>query len=228
MGLEWLETAKQALETAGFRVETGYPGGGWPVLTETVAGVNVTGCNSADGSVTVTAAVLTPRTLGLGECQEKALLAAQALAAQGTVSFDRWQYDETLDCYCIELAAQIQEAQAVQSAQITVSVGGVEQEYVTRFYARQASDRRLIGAMGEAGPVGITPRSGGWSLELVQVLPETAAEPSETAEPFVVTVRRGSYSQMFTGCCWSDYSIESTDDGLRVTRKGFALGREES
>lgn len=221
MGNERLESTKQTLRSAGFRVETGYSGDVPMTLSETVAAVNLTGFDGVTGKEKITVTILTPRTAGLEECQNRAMQAASALASG--YSFDRWKYDELLDCFAIEVTAQLP---AAQDPQLEVLLGDQQVQYVTGFTARQAAGRRLIGAMGSGEPSGVTPGSGGWILELKQTLPDTAPEPEQVEEPFALTVRRGGFSQVFTGCCWSEYGAEYVLGGVQVIRKGLALSRE--
>ena len=221
MGNERLEKTKQTLRSAGFRVESGYSGNAPMAISETVAAVNLTGFDGGTGKEKITVTILTPRTAGLEECQNRAMEAASALACG--YSFDRWKYDELLDCFAIEVTAQNQSA---HNSQLEVFLGDQQVQYVTGFTARQTSERRLIGAMGAEEPSGITPGSGGWTLELKQTLPNSASEPEQSEEPFILTVRRGGFSQVFSGCCWSEYGAEYVPGGVQVIRKGLALSRE--
>ena len=95
---------------------------------------------------------------------------------------------------------------------------------MTSFEAAQDLQRRLVGTHWKSEPVGITSGTGGWKLELVQSL---TAEPDSVTEPFTLTVREGDREHCYTGCCWNETVWEYVQSGSRLTRRGFALGREE-
>lgn len=108
MGKEWVNKAISALSEAGIRAASGFPGESKTTMEETVAAVNITGFDGDTGKMTVTVLILTPRKLGLGECQGTAIDASLALTDVGIgCSFDRWTYDETLDCFSIALVGEV-------------------------------------------------------------------------------------------------------------------------
>jgi len=94
---------------------------------------------------------------------------------------------------------------------------------VVSFTARRDRGRRLIGAFCQSEPVGITSGRDGWQLELVQ---QGDQELEVVSEPFVLTVRDRNREWVYTGCCWNEERYEHTGQGLRLIRRGFALGRE--
>lgn len=226
MGLEWLESVRAALKSAGYRTELGYPGKSAVHLGGTVAAVNLTGVDTGQGTAKVTVTILTPRSEGLARCQIHAAAVVQTLiAAGGQWSFSGWQYDNGIDCYTVEVTGQAPYSQS-SGGGYQVLIGEVIQDYVTGFLARQEMDRRLIRPHGQAEPVGVTPGMGGWTIKLTQLIPSGQAEPEEVTEPFTLTVKRGERSQVYTGCCWSEYSSQQQDTGTQVERSGFALSRE--
>lgn len=225
MGLEWLNTVKSALKTGGFSVEAGYPGKKAAHLNKTVAAVNLTGMDTEKQRLEVTVTVLTPRSLGLAACQEGALAAAEALAADGhRWSFSGWRYEEWIDCYAIEVKG-VSEAEAQEAYQVLI--GSQEQEYVTGFSAKRDLDRRLVRPHGQSEPSGAIPGMDGWVIRLTQVLPSGVAEPGTVAEPFQMSLVRGSVRQVYSGCYWSEYSALQSGSGLEVVRTALAVNREE-
>ena len=105
-----------------------------------------------------------------------------------------------------------------------IHCGDTLQPGVISFRAVRDQQRRLVGSHWKSEPVGITTGSGGWKLELIQTL---AQAPDEIEEPFVLTVREGLQVHRYTGCCWNETVLEYLQSGIRLTRRGFALGREE-
>lgn len=225
MGLEWLSQAKQALVNAGFRVESGYPAHKAVHLSETVAAVNLKGMDES-GVRELLITILTPRGLGLEQCQSRAAQALQALAADGNKwRFDLWRYEEGIDCWAIEIGGTQVSA---EPEGYTVWIGETELTGVTDFMALQVLDRRLRRPHGDGMPSGVIPGKQGWTLELTQLLGPGEPEPEAAAEPFSLTVRRGSVQQIFKACCWSAWSSRQTPEGTKIIRSAFALSREVS
>lgn len=222
MGPEWLTQTIQVLEAAGFRVEAGYPAHKAVHLTQTVAAVNLKGMDEKEvREILVT--ILTPRAMGLEQCQSRAAEGIQALAVDGNQwHFDRWRYEAGIDCWAIEISGTPAEVRE----EYTVSWGEAVQPYVTDFVARQEPNRRMIRPHGTAEPCGVIPGRQGWNLTLIQLLPGGEPEPENPEEPFTLTVSRGGGQTSYTGCRWSEYVSRQLPEGIQITRSAFALGRE--
>ena len=232
-GYEWLTTLEQALRDAGFQVERGYPAKNAVYLIETVAAVNLTRLDIRQRSATVTVAVIAPRKHGLDHCQKMAEKAALALSgAGGQWQFSGWKFDSGISCFMVEVVGTVNffpgDEGWIADAGYQVLIGGQVQEYVTDFLARQERDRRLIRPHGQAEPTAVTPGMDGWTIRLTQLLPSGQPEPVQPEEPFTMKVTRGGQSQVYSGCCWSDYTSQQCAQGTRVIRSGFALRREVS
>ena len=218
---------KQALENAGFRVESGYPAHKAVHLTDTVAAVNLKGM---DGSTVtqVLVTILTPRALGLEQCQSRSAEAVQALMSDGNQwGFEGWRYESGIDCWAIEIGGiPVLVEEKVEPEGYTVSVEDSQLPYVTDFVARQVLDRRLIRPHWESAPSGVTPGKQGWNLELTQLIPAGQPEPEEGEEPFALTVHRGGIRYTYSACRWAEYSSRQMPEGTRIVRKALALSRE--
>ena len=107
---------------------------------------------------------------------------------------------------------------------LQILCNGAELPGVVSFSAVRDQGRRIVGAFCQSEPVGITSGRDGWQLELIQQGDRTT-EP--VAEPFTLTVRDHGREWTYTGCCWNEERYEHTGQGLRLTRQGLALGREE-
>lgn len=231
MGIEWLNAIREALDSLGIRTEVGTPGRHAVEIAGTVAAVNLTGIDTAEGVMTVTVTVITPRAAGVLGCQEAAETAAAALAAQaGDWVCDGWRYDSAIDCYCIDLTGKrsvgLSGTRWVGAEGYEVLVGQTPQEFVTDFQASRMMDRRLYCGVSQSVPYGVTPAKEGWSVRLTQRIPWNRTEPEGAEEPFELTVRRGGCSQVFHQCCWSEYTSRQTQSGTELVRVGLALERE--
>lgn len=230
--MEWLSGVREILTNAGFRAEIGYPGQGAVALTGTVAAVNLTQVNTGESQAVVTVTILTPRTLGLGQCQEQAGEAAGVLSRETGCgwTFSGWRYESGIDCYAIEVTGSARYCRSadgwIRDSGCQVAIGEENQSYVTDFLARQALDRRFLRPHAQTDPAWVTPGVGGWTIKLTQLFPVTETEPAAVEEPFTLTVKRGGSTQVFSDCYWGTYSSQQKERGTEVVRSGFALSRE--
>ena len=200
-------------------------------MSGVVAAVNLSRGSTRDYSAGITVAVLSPRSQGLAACQALAGEAAVLLSGVGgDWSFEGWEYDSTLDCFQVKVEGSAvfsgQDDGVVVDEGYEVLIGDTAVPHVTEFIARKDAKRRLVRPHGQPEPIGVTPGTDGWSLELVQLLPWGEQEPEETGDGFTLTLRRGERATRYLTCCWAEYESRQREDGALVTRRGFALSRE--
>ena len=228
MGYELLEDLAQLLRQAGLKAGEEFPGSQQPRVEEPTAAVGLRALDIPAGAVRYNVRILSPRLLGGWCCQVWAARAVEALDAEGmTCETGQMEYLSGSDCFCVTVTA----SQRVVSGPERWTAGGLrvfcgegELAGVESFTAVRDQGRRILGTMGTGAAVGITPGREGWSLELVQ----RTDSAEEAEEPFVLTVREGQRESRYTGCCWNEERYEHTGRGLRLIRRGFALGREEA
>lgn len=226
MGLEWLNQVKQTLQEAGVRVESGYPAHKAVHLTQSVAAVNLKAMEG-DSVTEVLVTILTPRMMGLEQCQSQSAQTVQILTTtQSCWSFDGWRYEEGIDCWAVEIRGVPVQVEETES--YTVLLGEKEVPFVADFLARQVQDRRLIRPHGQGDPAGVIPGKQGWELELTQMIPAGQPEPEEEKEPFTLTVSRSGHEQVYSGCRWTEYCSRQMPEGTQIVRKALALSREVS
>ena len=191
------------------------------------AAVGLRELDMAAGTADFTVRVLSPRILGGWCCQVWAARAVEALSGSGiTCQTGEMEYLSTSDCFCVVLTASwpvVRREEGWGQRQRQLLLGDAVQEGVESFRAVRSQGRRLFGGFNQPTPVGVTPGSGGWSLELVQ---RTEEEPEEPEEPFTLTLREGERVVRYTGCCWNETVWSYEQNGPRLTRRGFALERE--
>lgn len=228
MGYELLEALTDILNAAGLPAGEEYPAGERVEILSPVAAVGLRELDAAAGEARFSVRVLSPRILGGWCCQVWAAKAAQALQGEGLAcETDQMEYLSGSDCFCVSIMA----AQPVVRTESgwtrgrlwQVFCGEQELEGVSLFRAVRELGRRFVGGMGRSTPEGITSGSGGWKLELRQ---KVVLEPEEGEEPFVLTVRQGTWEQRYSGCCWDETEVVCTQGGLELIRKGFAMERE--
>lgn len=229
MAYDLLNRVTTTLEEAGLRAGEAYPGLPQPEVDWPLAVVSLRELDTVEGLARFRVQVLTPRNQGGWACQVWAARAADVMTVSGmSCATEEMEYLSGSDCFCTAMTVSMEVVLGpdgwIPGRRWTILCGDVPQEGVTSFSAEQDQQRRLVGAHWEQDPVKITPGRGGWKLELIQNL---GAEPPDTAEPFVLTVREGQREHRYTGCCWNETRYDYLSSGLRLTRRGFAPGREE-
>lgn len=228
MGYELLERITAVLTAAGLPAGEEYPGSEQQ-LDGPAAAVGLRELDPERGTAAFSVRVLSPRILGGWCCQLHAARAVEALWAEGlSCRTAEMEYLSGSDCFCVTVTASMTVAPGeegwVPGGRWEILCGDRLQEQVVSFTAVRDLERRLLGTHWQSTPVGVTPGHGGWTIELVQLV---TSWPEETAEPFTLTVRSGDGEQRYTGCCWNETRWAYTQGGLTLTRRGFALEREE-
>lgn len=227
MEYELLNRLIGLLKAAGLRAGEEYPSGERMEVQSPAAAVGLRELDAAAGEICYTVRVLTPRIVGGWNCQVWAAQAQRALCDGGmTVKAGEMEYLSGSDCFSILLEVRepvvFTDGGWKAGSRWQILCGGQAQQGVEGFQAVRSLGRRLVGEHYKSAPVAVSPGSGGWTLELIQW-----AKPEPVAEPFVLTVRSGSREIRYTGCCWDEERWEYTQQGARLTRRGFALAREE-
>ena len=228
MGFELLEGLTRLLEEAGIPAGEEYPRGNRVEIHQPVAAVGLRELDCANSLARFSVRILSPRILGGWCCQRKAAKAVQVLHGAGmSCTVEEMEFSSGSDCFCVRLIATQSLRWDGESwspgHRWQVLIDGVEENQVISFRSVRSQGRRLVGAFCQSAPIGVTPGTGGWQLELVQSGAEAGGEEKE---PFVLTVRAGGVTQRFTGCCWNETEISLGSGGLKRIRRGFALERE--
>lgn len=229
MSYELLETVTGLLTAAGIPAGEEYPALEQPQLESPRAAVGLRELDAGSGTARFRVKVLSPRLLGGWCCQVWGARTVRALTDGGLdCRTEEMAYHSGSDCFCVTVEALMavvpSAADWEPGVRWQVLCSGSEQTGVVSFTANRSLQRRLVGTHWKSEPVAITSGTGGWQLELVQ---ELAEEPVPVPEPFVLAVREGDREHRYTGCCWNETVWEYVQSGARLTRRGFALGREE-
>lgn len=231
MGIEWLNRIIALLQEAEIQAEEAFQGRGWVEITGPVAGVGLRNLDYRTGLVEFEIRILSPGKLGGWQCQSTAAEALTALEAAGLeCRMQPMEYQGSIDCFQILVLAQ-QALLTVKSESrrfLEVLVGETDAAYVTEFSAEQDRQRRLIGTLNQAAPVGVTRGSGGWKIRMVQEIPREGLTLAEPEEPFALTVTENGLTTVYAGCCWNVVKKQMDSERTRVEWEGFALTGEET
>ena len=229
MSYELLRSVSGLLIGAGIPTGEDYPGLEQPQIDSPRATVGLRELDAAGWTARFDIRILSPRLLGGWCCQVMASQAVQKLVQAGIdCRTQEMAYNSGCDCFSVTVEAVMAVVPRgdgwAPGSRWSIHCGDVAQPGVISFRASRDQQRRLVGTHWKSEPVGITSGAGGWELELIQILPEA---PDEEVEPFVLTVQEGIRVHRYIGCCWNETILEYLQSGIRLTRRGFALGREE-
>lgn len=229
MNYDLLEAVTKLLTADGIPAGEEYPALEQPEIHSVRAAVGLRELDTEGWTARICVRVLSPRILGGWYCQAWASRTTRALNAGGLVCrAGEMEYNSGCDCFCVPVETVVAVVPTADGwepgSRWQILCGNAELRGVVSFKAVRDQQRRLVGTHWKSEPVSVSPGIGGWKLELVQ-MPET--EPDPVTEPFVLTVQDGNQCCHYTGCCWNETVWEYTQSGTRLTRRGFALGREE-
>ncbi len=227
-----MQIVADILIESGIAVMEAYPAGTMLHVTKPTAAVEMRGLNCGEGNVMIGIRVLSPRNLGGWECQNAAGSVAGALyGADMECTCAQMEYLHRSDCFCVLVMAKIpvflENGIWKKGRPWEVLVGNQKLEYVSGFYAEQNQDRRLVGAVCQSGPVGVTPgANAGWNIRLVQKIPFGKVISAMPQEPFSLTVHKGGQTQQYRNCYWSGEKSSHSPSGEELEYWGYALERE--
>lgn len=215
-----LENVLTALKTAGLNAGEAYRGDQMPHVTECYAAVSLEKLEHTARKATVLVTVVVPMEQGGTLCQEKALLAGQAMEALGGVcvqeacrfhGYAQAYYIRVLGTFC---AGAVME-QWAKTSDFTVVLGTQTLSNAVSFQAEQAVDEATGAPLSSAI----------WTFRLEEEYGHGEAPKPEPVEPFSMSVKRSAGTETFTQCSWTSVQLVNTATGLRLVRKGVAKSR---
>ena len=217
-----LKTVIAGLQEQGYRTGRAFPGERTPHIQKPAVAVALQ--KEESGSQTLAVTVLYPESMGGGACEDDARVVAGYLRGMGFECVqEHCQYDGKSDRFFVRILAIWKDVQA--DAPYTVSINQELMRYTTAFGAEQKTDVIFVGSMGKGAPAGVVGRAQPWTLTLEELIPRDVEEPELQAEPFDLTVCRGSVVECYQGCRWTAHRRQDTQEGLKRVRVGVALTR---
>ena len=215
-----IENMLAALEAAGLNAGEAYRGDQMPHVTGPYVAVSLEKLEHTARKATVLATVLVPMELGGSVCQEKAVIAGQAMEALGGVcvqeacqshGYAQAYYIRVLGTFCGGAVMDEWE----KTSDFTVMLGTQTISNAVSFRAEQAVDE----ATGTPLSTAI------WSFRLEEEYGRGEVPKPEPEEPFTMSIRRSADTETFSECSWTAVQMENTATGLRLVRKGVAKNR---
>ena len=231
MGISILEMVLRLLRQERFTADIAYPGQKYPVLTEPVAAVHLEKVDRSRLEVTVEVNIICPAALGGTACEIEALRATEVLRWAGATCIQRGcQYDGLAQVYQVSVMATFtgvtEEDNCVIGPGFTVHLSDIYHPYAVSFTATETADHKVLHAMGETAPVGLSQGSRQWKLELEEVIPAGLPEAEQLADLFTLKLTTEIQTEFYYHCRWTSVKREFTKDGLHKTRVGYAMSRE--
>ena len=104
MGIEKVTEVIETLQKAGIRIQRGFPPEKMPYLTGTVAAAALEQVDK--GLVTVAVRIYTPMRMGSEQCEDTAMLVAQAMAGMGAAySMTGCKFDSKMGLFTMTVLA---------------------------------------------------------------------------------------------------------------------------
>ncbi len=235
MGSEWLDQVVTLLTQAGIDAGEDHPTGPVPWQKQPKAVVALTALDTQEGVAQLTVGYYSPRALGGWACQTGAAEAAAALTEGGfPCRMGAMSYASGSDCYEIPITFNMVvyqtsddgETPVAPASPWSVSIDGVNVEWVKQCKTWQDRQRRLLWDHKEGTPVGISDGYGGWEIQLVQELPSGISGQAMPDSAFTLVVTHGEATETYTGCRWNEVRRSHTAAGVTVQWQGFALEKE--
>lgn len=232
MGISILELVLRRLREENFTADVAYPGQKFPQITEPVAAVHIEKVDRASLTVTVEVNIICPASMGGTTCEVEALRATEILRWSGAVCVQNGcTYDGVGQVYVVSILATftcITEADnCVIGPGFYVYINDILQPYAISFLEEEDPGTQVEYVMGQSAPAGISLGSCLWHIQLEELIPSGSPETVEPAAAFQLKIVTNRKTEVYYHCRWTSIKREFTKDGLRRTRKGISVLREE-
>ena len=219
MGDVILDLVVELLNEKGVMAEAAQPAGDMVAAQTTVAAVGLECVDQTEESATILVEMVSPADQGAKICQKRALKVYDILRSAGAICRqDKCTFLSKANMFCTPITAVFYGTETAEGWQPYVgyaaTVAGVPLEKVTAFSATQ----RLVEKEN-------APAEKKWEFTLEEFLPAETQEPADPAEPFVLTVARGAWSDTYTGCKITSWERVTEKNGIRQIRRGTAEQR---
>ena len=233
MGISILELVLRRLREENFQADVAFPGQKYPTITKPVAAVHIERVDRANLSVTVEVNIICPAEQGGTFCEVEALRATEVLRWAGAVCIQNGcEYDGLAQVYVVRILATFtcitEAADCVMGPGFRVYVKENLAPFAVSFHAEQIIDIEAQYEIGEDDPIGIRNGSRLWKLQLEELIPAGNLEARDPEGSFEVRVESDTVTETYYHCRWTSIRREFTRQGLRRTRTGISMLRQEA
>lgn len=220
------------LREESFTADIAYPGQKFPQITDTVAAVHIEKVDRANLTVTVEVSIICPASMGGTACEVEALRATEILRWSGAVCVQNGcTYDGVAQVYVVEVQATFTGVTEAESCTIWPGfycyINNKVQRFAVSFAMEDTSSLQMEYAMGAVEPVGTSLGKHMLEIQLEELIPCGSPEADEPEGEFELRIETDQKTETYSGCQWISVKREMSKQGLRRTRKGVALAREE-
>lgn len=232
MGISILELVLRRLREENFTADIAYPGQKFPQLSDTVAAVHIEEVDRAKMSVTVEVSIICPASMGGTACELEALRATEVLRWARAVCVQKGcTYDGVAQVYVVSILATFTGVTEADDCTIWpgfyVYINDIRHNQAISFQEEEVSDTKVEYVTGESVPAGFSHTGSIWNIQLEELIPSGTPEPEEPAGAFELKIVSDLKTEIYYHCMWTSIKREFTKDGLRRTRKGISVLREE-
>lgn len=232
MGISILELVLRRLRQENFTADVAYPGQKFPQITEPVAAVHIEKVDRSSLTVTVEVNIICPASMGGTACEVEALRATEVLRWAGAVCVQNGcTYDGVSQVYVVSILATFtcitEEDDCVLGPGFTVHINEVRQYYAVSFSEEERSGVQAEYVMGQSAPAGISQGSVLWYIQLEELIPAGSPETVEPEGTFQLKIETDVKTEVYYHCRWTSIKREFTREGLRRTRNGVSMLRQE-
>ena len=232
MGALILNKVQDALEIAGFSVNTAFPGQKYPQIREMAAAVHMEKMDGTSQEMTVEVDILCPAAMGGTVCEYQAFQATEALTSVGARCIQNGcVYHASTNTFCVTIHATF--SGNTQSEDGTIGLGfqvyinNVLQPHATGFVSNKETDNKVIYTVGTTLPEDSTAGPFLHTFQLDELIPIGETSPEDHMDTFTIRVETENTVERFFACRWNSVRQEYTKAGMKRIRKGIARIREE-
>lgn len=232
MGYSILELVLRRLREGNFTADIAYPGQKFPQISDTVAAVHIEQVDRANLTVTIEISIICPASMGGTACEVEALRATEILRWSGAVCVQNGcTYDGVAQVYVVSVLATFTGVTEADSCTVWPGfycyIDDMFHRFAISFTSEYTNGAEPEYGMGAAAPAGSSLGTELWAIQLEELIPSGSPEEAEPEGEFTLQITSDLKKETYSGCRWTSVKREMNKQGLRRTRKGFALARAE-
>ena len=232
LGISILELVLRRLREAKFTADVAFPGQKFPQITKPVAAVHIEKVDRANMTVTVEVNIICPAAMGGTACEVEALRATEILRWSGAVCIQNGcTYDGISQVYVVAILATFtcvtEASKCSLGPGFRAYINDIVQPNAIAFSEEEVSGVQAEYVTGESAPAGASQGSSLWYIQLEELFPAGTPEKAEPVGAFTLEISTDVKTELYYHCRWTSVKREFSREGLRKTRKGIAMLRQE-